>query len=69
MLRLQPDEEIAVHDPNDPRATIHCDLEEDPESVLVQWTCRYRDTGLVTTQTYRLVLMKQFLTTAFGQGE
>jgi hypothetical protein len=65
VLQLQPAGQIRVYDPNDPQAIVRCDVEDDIDGVLATWTCRYRDTGLVTTQTYRLVPMKDFFRAAF----
>jgi hypothetical protein len=69
VLQMQSDGRIIVHDPNDPQTPAPCRLQVDAGGILVEWTCRYRDTGLVTTQVYGVVPMKRFLVMAFKSSE
>ncbi len=44
-----------VYDPNDPAKAIACELNETEDGLEIGWTCRYRDTGMTTTQHYLLL--------------
>jgi hypothetical protein len=44
-----------VYDPNDPGLPIPCHVEQASGELTIRWTCRYRDTGYITTQKYRIV--------------
>jgi hypothetical protein len=47
--------EKVVYDPNDPGRAQKCELSEMRDGLEIGWTCRYRDTGLITTQHYLLL--------------
>ena len=49
-----------IYDPNDPGAAIDCQMSETHEGLFVKWTCKYRDTGQVTTQEYQIVDRERF---------
>jgi hypothetical protein len=51
---------VVVYDPNDPGAAIPCKFDEDGGKLTIQWTCKYRDTGQVTTQTYQIISKKTY---------
>jgi hypothetical protein len=57
-----------VYDPNDPGKRLDCRLEDSPTGVWIEWTCRYRDTGQVTTQSYNLIRKEVFFKLAFGKA-
>jgi len=44
-----------VYDPNDPGRSQKCELSETTDGLEIGWTCRYRETGLTTTQHYLLL--------------
>lgn len=57
---------LVVYDPNDPQRPAACKVSELAEGVIVTWTSRYRDTGLVTTQYYYLQTAKSALQETFA---
>ena len=46
---------LVVYDPNDPKEPISCRVQYEKLGVVVEWTCRYRDTGQTTTQKYWII--------------
>lgn len=56
-----------VYDPNDPGKRLDCRLQDSPTGVSIEWTCRYRDTGHITTQSYNLIRKETFFRMAFGK--
>ncbi|MEX0818408.1 MAG: hypothetical protein WD070_02410 [Pirellulaceae bacterium] len=62
-----PDDKIVVYDPNDPGLPIACQISNTEDGVTIEWTCRYRDTGHVTTQTYRIVHKDKFFGLLVGE--
>jgi hypothetical protein len=69
LLRRGADGRHFVYDPNDPGSPIACRLSDNEKDLVVAWTCHYRDTGLVTTQRYRLVPAGRFFQLALGKGK
>lgn len=63
LIRLMPDGTRAVYDPNDPGHSIPCRLSSEENRLIVEWTCRYRDTHVSTTQSYFIVPRQAY----FGQ--
>ena len=57
---------IVVFDSNEPGKPFHCKLEQTVDRLTVEWTCKYRDTGMVTTQRYELVPKSTFFRIARG---
>ncbi len=60
LIGKQADGKKYVYDPNDPGSPIPCRITDRAGGVEVQWVCRYRDTGNVTTQRYRIVQKDTF---------
>jgi hypothetical protein len=54
-----------IYDPNDPGTAIDCQMKETPDGLFVKWTCKYRNTGQVTTQEYQIVDRERFFQIAF----
>ena len=44
-----------IYDPNDPGVTIFCHTDESEEGLLLEWTCRYRDSGYDTSQVCQVI--------------
>jgi hypothetical protein len=65
LVRKMPGGEKVVYDPNDPGSSIPCNLEDTAEGLTIEWTCRYRDTGKITTQIYRIVPKDTFFRLIF----
>jgi hypothetical protein len=61
------DGEKVVYDPNDPGTPISCKIEASRRGLLISWTCRYKDTGLVTSQAYRILETDWFLREALAR--
>ena len=59
--------DTVVYDANDPGLPITCQLLNTHEGVAVEWTCRYRDTGHITTQRYLVVHKDQFFQLMLGR--
>jgi hypothetical protein len=57
--------ETYVYDPNDPGQQLDCRTVETAMGLTVEWKSRYRDTGEVTTQRYRIVPKDDYLGRAF----
>jgi len=55
LIRKTDAGETVVYDPNDPGSPIPCRFLADDDGLIVEWTCTYRDTKQITTQTYRIV--------------
>ncbi|QDS96987.1 hypothetical protein [Adhaeretor mobilis] len=51
---------LFIYDPNEPGKAIPCQLFKKPNSITLQWTCRYRDTGKNTTQRYHLIHQEEY---------
>lgn len=67
LIARSPDGKLVVHDPNDPGRPIACQILNTDDGVTIEWTCRYRDTGHVTTQTYRIVHKDKFFGLLVGE--
>jgi len=52
--------EKVVYDPNDPGQPIPCELETTADGLMIEWTCRYRNTGKVTTQRYLIIDLQRY---------
>ena len=52
--------EIILYDPNDPGQAIRCSLQDTDDGLIVEWECRYRDTGHITTQGYQIVHLPEY---------
>jgi hypothetical protein len=68
LIAKTPTGKKMVYDPNDPGAAIQCQLEETNEGLFVQWTCKYRDTGQITTQEYQIVSQETFFRIALAEA-
>ena len=55
-----------IYDPNDPGSAIDCRMLETPDGLYVKWTCKYRDTGQITTQEYQIVSRETFFRLALA---
>ena len=60
--------DIVVYDPNDPGLPISCELRNTEEGVTIEWTCRYKHTGQVTTQRYLVVHKDRFFQAMLGES-
>jgi hypothetical protein len=56
---------IFVYDPNEPAKPLDCRLEQTEGGLTIEWTCRYRETGLVTTQRYQVIHKDAYYKLAF----
>jgi len=68
LIAKTPSGKKVVYDPNDPGAAITARFNETNEGLFVQWTCRYRDTGQVTTQEYQIVSQETFFRMALSDA-
>lgn len=57
---------VTVFDPNDPGTANACQLTENIGGLTVEWSCRYRDSGMVTDQFYAVVHGTKFFQIARG---
>ena len=55
LIRKMNDGRKFIFDPNDPGSPIPCKVVDASDGVTVEWRCRYRDTGQITRQKYRVV--------------
>ena len=60
MVGKYPNGDKFVYDSNDPGAPIACQLTDTADGVTIEWTCRYKDTGQMTTQRYFVVHKDKF---------
>jgi hypothetical protein len=66
LIAKKPDGTKVVYYPNDPGSAIPCRLRNGEDVLEIVWTCRYRDTGHVTTQRYNIVHKDRFFRVALG---
>lgn len=57
---------LFVYDPNDPSQPICCRHAKLVKGLVLRWSCRYRDTGEVTTQQYYLVHQQDYFQRMLG---
>lgn len=67
LFARQASGETVVYDPNDPGQPIACRFSKTGEGLLVSWTCRFRDTGQTTTQSYYLIEADKFFRAALAR--
>jgi hypothetical protein len=67
LIAKKADDEIVVYDPNEPGRPIPCRFLPSSDGVMVSWTCRYRDTGFVTTQQYRIIEINRLFREALAR--
>lgn len=61
------DNTLFVYDPNDPSQPIRCRHAKLVKGLVLRWSCRYRDTGEVTTQQYYLVHQQDYFQRMLGR--
>src|SRR5262245_52786422 len=66
IIARRADGKKVIYDPNDPGAAVPCQLQQTPEGLLAKWTCKYKDTGQVTTQEYLIVDRQRFFELALN---
>ena len=54
---------LFVFDPNDPTSQLPCTLVPGSKGLMVEWSCRYPDTGEMTTQKYYLIRASDYFRT------
>ncbi len=67
LIRKEPGGEKSVYDPNDPGSPIASRAEDTDNGLMIEWTCRYKDTGVVTRQRYRIVHKDDFFRLTLGK--
>lgn len=67
LIAKNPAGEKVIHDPNDPGQPVSCRLAKRDDGLTVTWTCRYRDTGEMTTQHYLMLEPDRFFRAALAQ--
>jgi hypothetical protein len=65
LLRRNAEGPPTVFDPNDPAREQQAKFMETENGLEVEWTCKYRDTGLITTQRYYMVPKEHYFREAF----
>jgi hypothetical protein len=61
------DGEKVIYDPNDPGRPISCTIQASSDGLLIKWTCRYRDTNVLTTQEYQIIELDRFFREALAK--
>jgi hypothetical protein len=67
LIRNGPSGELLVFDPNDPGVPIRCRVETDEDGLVLEWTCRYKDTGMITTQRYHIIPKDRYFRTVLRE--